>query len=104
MKCLRLARFVGIVALQPPGNLLGRLVQHQFTRNGVPQLAAHGQQTSLRAQGRIPSLLVRVVRLPVSRENSPNFRETLPSMNGFANRFLWICSRRSKSLPESWAR
>jgi hypothetical protein len=33
------ALVVGIVDLQPPGNLLGRPVQDQSTRNDVTQLA-----------------------------------------------------------------
>src|SRR5258706_4779150 len=33
------ALVVGIPILQPPGNLLGRPVQNQFTRNDIPQLA-----------------------------------------------------------------
>ena len=32
------ALVIGILALQPSGNLLGRPVQDQFTRNDVPQL------------------------------------------------------------------
>ena len=33
---------VGILGLQPPGNLLGRPFQDQFTRNDVPQLPIQG--------------------------------------------------------------
>ena len=49
---------IGILVLQPPGNLLRRPVQDQSTRNDVPQLAVLGKQTSLRTQGRNPSLLI----------------------------------------------
>src|SRR5882757_3777918 len=49
---------VAIVDLQPPRNLLGRPIQNQFTRNDVAQLAVPGEQTSLRAQGRNPSLAI----------------------------------------------
>src|SRR6202167_2976133 len=52
------ALVVGILVLQPPGNLFGRPVQDQFTRNDVPQLALDAQQTLLRPQGRNPSLLI----------------------------------------------
>src|SRR5580658_5377632 len=52
------ALVVGILVLQPPGNLLGRPVQDQSTRNDVPQLAVLGKQTALRTQGRNPSLLI----------------------------------------------
>src|SRR5580658_2391978 len=52
------ALVVGILVLQPPGNLLGRPVQDQSTRNDVPQLAVLGKHTALRTQGRNPSLLI----------------------------------------------
>src|SRR5262249_56812513 len=52
---------VGIVDLQPSGNLLGRPVQNQFTRNDVAQLAVYGKETSFRSQRRVPSLLVRIM-------------------------------------------
>src|SRR3984885_12379077 len=52
------ALVVGILVLQPPGNLLGRPVQDQSTRNDVPQLAVLGKQAALRTQGRNPSLLI----------------------------------------------
>src|SRR5450755_2383786 len=55
------ALVVGILVLQPPGNLFGRPVQDQFTRNEVPQLAVDAQQTSLRTQGRNPSLLIGIM-------------------------------------------
>src|SRR5271170_1540325 len=55
------ALVIGILVLQPPGNLLGRPVQDQSTRNEVPQLAVLGQQTSLRTQGRSPSLVIGIV-------------------------------------------
>src|SRR5450755_4570876 len=55
------ALVVGILVLQPPGNLFGRPVQDQFTRNDVPQLAVDTKQTSLRTQGRNPSLLIGIM-------------------------------------------
>src|SRR6202522_1093926 len=55
------ALVVGILVLQPPGNLLGRPVQDQSTRNDVPQLAVLAKQTLLRTQGRNPSLLICVL-------------------------------------------
>jgi hypothetical protein len=53
------ALVIGILSLQPPGNLLRRPIQHQFTRNDVPQSAVHGKKTPFRAQGRAPGLLIR---------------------------------------------
>src|SRR5271154_7325459 len=55
------ALVVGILVLQPPGNLFGRPVQDQFTRNDVPQLAVDAKQTSLRTQGRNPSLVIGIM-------------------------------------------
>src|SRR5580704_18572354 len=52
------ARVIGELNFQPSGNLLGRPVPDQFTRNDVTQLAVPGDQTSLRAQGRNPSLAI----------------------------------------------
>src|SRR5215470_14987602 len=52
------ALVIRIRSLQPSGNLLGRPVQNQFTRNDVAQLAVHGKQTPLRTQGRNPSLAI----------------------------------------------
>ncbi|MGC1907747.1 MAG: DUF3987 domain-containing protein [Candidatus Acidiferrum sp.] len=36
----------------------------------------------------------------VTRDELLRFLTSTDTANGFANRFLWICSRRSKSLPE----
>src|SRR5579863_5853258 len=48
----------GKLVLQPSGNLLRRPVQHQFTRNDLPQLPVDGQKTALGPQGRLPSLVI----------------------------------------------
>src|SRR5246127_2821234 len=55
------ALVMGILSLQPPGNLLGRPIQNQFTRNEVTQLAVHGKQTAFRPQRCVPCLLVRII-------------------------------------------
>src|SRR5499425_452232 len=55
------ALVIGILGLQPSGNLFGRPVQEQFTRNDVAQLAVHRKQTSFRSQRRVPSLLIRIM-------------------------------------------
>ena len=44
------ALVIGILSLQPSGNLFRRPVQHQFTSNHVPQLAVHGKKTPFRSQ------------------------------------------------------
>ena len=36
----------------------------------------------------------------ITRDELLRFLTSIDTANGFANRFLWICSRRSKSLPE----
>src|SRR5262249_9083893 len=55
------ALVIGILGLQPSGNLFGRPVQEQFTRNDVAQLAVRGKKTSFRSQPRVPSLLIRIM-------------------------------------------
>src|SRR6202035_3788401 len=55
------ALIIRILGLQPSGNLLGRPVQDEFTRNDVPQLAVEGQQTPLRSQGRVPGMVIRIM-------------------------------------------
>src|SRR6204780_4327595 len=72
------ALVVGILVLQPPGNLLGRPVQDQSTRNDVPQLAVLAKQTLLRTQGRNPSLLICILgtigRTPTMASDLPAHR------------------------------
>jgi hypothetical protein len=55
------ALVVGILCLQPSGNLLWRPVQHQLTRDHVPQLAVAGKKTPLRSQSGFPGLPIRIV-------------------------------------------
>src|SRR5271163_490881 len=77
------ALVVGILVLQPPGDLLGRPVQDQSTRNDVPQLAVLGKQTALRTQGRNPSLLICILgtigRTPPWRATSRHREEAARS-------------------------
>src|SRR6266404_2328490 len=56
------ALVIGILGLQPPGNLLGRPVQDQFTRNDLPQPRVQGQAVLLGSQGRLPGLVIRRMR------------------------------------------
>src|SRR5258708_29687011 len=55
------ALVVGMLSLQSPGDLLGRAIQNQFTRNEVTQLAVRGKQTVFRPQRCVPCLLVRII-------------------------------------------
>src|SRR6185369_2611489 len=55
------ALVIGILSLQPSGNLLGRPVQDKFTRNDLPQPRVQGQEELLGSQGRLPGLLIRLM-------------------------------------------
>ena len=52
------ALIIGILDFQPAGDLLGRPVQNQFTRNDVPQLQVDGKKAALGPQGRLPGCAV----------------------------------------------
>src|SRR6202034_1110033 len=54
------ALVLGILTLQPTGNLFRRPVQDEFPRNDLLQLHVQGKKTSLGTQGRVPSLLIGV--------------------------------------------
>ena len=72
------ALIVGILPLQPSGNLLRRPVLHQFTRNDLLQLAAGGQKARLGSQGRLPGLLIgftrAILRAPAMAGYLPAYR------------------------------
>ena len=76
------ALVVGILGLQPSGNLFRRPVQHQFTRNDLSQLLVDGQQAGLGPQGRLPGLLIRfarsIVRTPAMAGDLPAHRRDRP--------------------------
>src|SRR2546426_3939987 len=55
------ALVIGIVGLQPSGNLFGRPVQDQFTRNDLSQPLVHGKKALLGPQGRLPGLVIRLM-------------------------------------------
>src|SRR5260370_40487140 len=80
------ALVVGIPILQPPGNLLGRPVQNQFTRNDISQLAVHGQQAALGPQNRLPSLSVRIMTIgrtaAIAYDLSPHCRGSTTQTTG----------------------
>ncbi len=52
------ARVIGIPGLQPPGNLLRRPFQDQFTRNHLSQPPVQGKKAPLGPQGRLPGLVI----------------------------------------------
>src|SRR5580692_10241839 len=51
---------LGILTLQPSGNLFRRPVQDEFTRNDLLQPHVKGEQAPLGPQGRLPGLLIGV--------------------------------------------
>jgi hypothetical protein len=53
---------VGILHLQPSGNLFRRPVQDQFTRNDLLQLHVEGKKASFGPQGRLPGFLIGITR------------------------------------------
>src|SRR5260370_11844754 len=53
---------LGILSLQPSGNLLGRPVQDQFTRNDLSQPRVQGKKALLGPQSRLPGLVIRLMR------------------------------------------
>src|SRR6266403_3793897 len=55
------ALIIGILGLQPSGNLLRRPVQQQFTRNDLLQLFMESEPAGFRPQRRLPGLVIRFV-------------------------------------------
>src|ERR1700722_4807408 len=92
------ARVIGKLNFQPSGNLLGRPVQDQFTRNDVAQLAVPGEQTSLRAPGRNPSLAICIMgtigRTATMASGFPTYcGDSSPQVTGD------LTNRRAGSIP-----
>ena len=52
------ASVLGILILQPSGNLFRRPVQKQFARNARSELLVDSQQAGLGPQGRLPGLVI----------------------------------------------
>src|ERR1700722_8442108 len=52
---------LGILGLQPSGNLLRRPFQDQFTRNDLSQPPVQGKKALLGPQGRLPGLVIRLM-------------------------------------------
>jgi hypothetical protein len=60
------ALIIGILGLQPSGNLFRRPVQDQFTRNDLPQLLVPGKKAPLRSQRGFPGSAIRIMG-PIGR-------------------------------------
>ena len=73
------ALVVGILLLQPAGNLLGRPVLDQFTRNDPSERGVSGQQARLGSQGRVPRLLIGLA-CSILR---------VPAMAGYLSAYVW---------------
>src|ERR1700683_5491799 len=52
---------MGILGLQPSGDLFRRPVRQQFTRNDLLQLLVESKKAALRPQSRLPGLLIRFI-------------------------------------------
>src|SRR5271167_184216 len=53
---------LGILGLQPSGDLFRRPLQQQFTRNDLLQLLLESKKAGFRPQSRLPGLLIRFTR------------------------------------------
>src|SRR5487761_543920 len=95
------ALVVGIPILQPPGNLLGRPVQNQFTRNDISQLAVHGQQAALGSQSRLPGLSVRIMGT-ISRTAAMAYDLSAHCRGGTTQTTGDLANRRVGSDPPTW--
>src|ERR1700730_13479253 len=73
---------LGILNLQPSGNLFWRPVQDQFTRNDLLQLHVNSQKAPLGSQGRLPGLVIcftrSILRTPTMPRHLPAHRRHSP--------------------------
>jgi hypothetical protein len=89
---------IGILGLQPPGNLLGRPFQDQFTRNDLSQPPVQGQKALLGPQGPLPGLVIRLMR---SIGGTATMAGDLPAHRGGSSihAFGYLTNRRAGSDP-----
>src|SRR6202011_4678603 len=73
---------LGILNLQPSGNLFRRPVQDQFTSNDLWQLHVNSQKAPLGSQGRLPGLVIcftrSILRTPTMPRHLPAHRRHSP--------------------------
>src|SRR6266481_2190560 len=105
---------LGILRLQPSGNLLGRPVQDQFTRNHLSQPRVQGKKALLRPQSRLPGVVICLMRpiagtatmagdLPAHRRSrsiqvSGDLAQRLPGLPTTPD-FVLLDRRKSKPFP-----
>src|SRR5271156_6805988 len=69
---------LGILGLQPSGDLFRRPLQQQFTRNDLLQLLTDSKKAGFRPQSRVPGLLIRftrsILRTATMTSNFPTHR------------------------------
>src|SRR5277367_4832854 len=69
---------LGILGLQPSGDLFRRPLQQQFTRNDLLQLLLESKKAGFRPQSRVPGLLIRftrsILRTATMTSNFPTHR------------------------------
>src|SRR5260370_12288074 len=92
------ALVIGILDLQPSGNLFRRPIQNQFTRNNPLQLHMNGQKAPLGPQGRPPGPPIRFIRPILS---TATMTSHLPAhrRRGALQTFRNITNRRTGSEP-----
>jgi len=73
------------------GNILSAVIRRAWDKGNLSNLSKH---SPARATGAHISIIGHITREELLREFSAS-----EGSNGFANRFLWVCVRRSKLLP-----
>jgi hypothetical protein len=87
------ARILRVLARE--GNTLSAIIRHAWDDGNLQTMVSGRRIASVRATGAHVSIIGHITVEELRR----NLTETETS-NGFANRFLWCCVRRSKLLPE----
>src|ERR1700722_3987674 len=88
------ALVLGILNLQPSGNLFRRPVQDEFTRNDLLQIYVQGKKAGLGPQGRLPGLLIGFIG---SIQRSPAMAGDLSTYrrNSAPQTFGYLANRRT---------
>src|SRR6266481_424819 len=92
------ALIIGILSLQPSGNLFRRPVQQQFTRNDLPQLLMESEPAGFRPQSRLPGLVIRFVGAIFRTATMPGHFPT-HRRRGSVQMLGYLTNRRSASDP-----
>src|ERR687895_233425 len=88
--------FAGVLrVLAREGNILSRVVRDAWDRGN---LATMTKNTPARATGALVSIIGHITTDELRR-----YLDRTEAGNGFANRFIYLCVRRSKCLPEGGA-